>query len=293
MRKIARLTLALLAFAATSAQAQEYNMFGASDVDADGWLWFDTQAKIDKYIGNIDETNYKVDANGKLIQTVYADQMPDYPASEVSPDFVGAGTDGETGTAGSRTGAIMLQPSSKAMTANGGGFIVCMPSCATFSICLSSNSKMMGRIVATKNADADMSQVSSSTDLTASTGWKIINAKYMTIFRTLDNGIKTWTGIEELNNGSDDVTIKSDDPIYVWFQSATHDTIYIHGIKVTTPKLEKTGISLVKSDASSAEPEVYTLDGKRIANSADDRALRKGVYIIRTKEGTRKVAVMR
>ena len=255
MRKIAILTLALLAFAATSAQAQEYNMFGASDVDADGWLWFDTQAKIDKYIGNIDETNYKVDPNGKLIQTVYADQMPDYPASEVSPDFVGAGTDGETGTAGSRTGAIMLQPSSQAMTANGGGFIVCMPSCATFSICLSSNSKMMGRIVATKNADADMSQVSPSTDLTASTGWKIINAKYMTIFRTLGNGIKTWTGIEELNNGSDDVTIKS--------------------------------------DVSSAEPEVYTLDGKRIANSADDRALRKGVYIIRTKEGTRKVAVMR
>lgn len=62
---------------------------------------------------------------------------------------------------------------------------------------------------------------------------------------------------------------------------------------MTTPKLEKTGISLVKSDVSSAEPEVYTLDGKRIANSADDRALRKGVYIIRTKEGTRKVAVMR
>ena len=293
MRKIARLTLALLAFAATSAQAQEYNMFGASDVDADGWLWFDTQAKIDKYIGNIDETNYKVDGNGKLIQTVYADQMPDYPASEVSPEFVGAGTDGETGSEGSRTGAIMLQPSSQAMTANGGGFIVCMPSCATFSICLSSNSKMMGRIVATKNADADMSQVSSSTDLTASTGWKIINAKYMTIFRTLGYGIKTWTGIEELNNGSDDVTIKSDEPIYVWFQSATHDTVYIHGIKVATPRAEKTGINTLTSNVSSANKEIYSIDGSRIANGADERALRKGVYIIRTKEGTRKVAVMR
>lgn len=293
MRKIARLTLALLAFAATSAQAQEYNMFGASDVDADGWLWFDTQAKIDKYIGNIDETNYKVDGNGKLIQTVYADQMPDYPASEVSPDFVGAGTDGETGTAGSRTGAIMLQPSSASMTANGGGFVVCMPSCATFSICLSSNSKIMGRILATKNVAADMGQASPTTDLTASTGWKIVNASYMTIFKTLGRGIKTWTGIEDLDNGTDEVTIKSDEPIYVWFQSATHDTVYIHGIKVTTPKAEKTGINTLTSNVSSANKEIYSIDGSRIANGADERALRKGVYIIRTKEGIRKVAVMR
>ena len=293
MRKIARLTLALLAFAATCAQAQEYNMFGASDVDADGWLWFDTQAKIDKYIGNIDETNYKVDGNGKLIQTVYADQMPDYPASEVSPDFVGAGTDGETGSEGSRTGAIMLQPSSASMTANGGGFVVCMPSCATFSICLSSNSKIMGRILATKNVAADMGQASPTTDLTASTGWKIVNASYMTIFKTLGRGIKTWTGIEDLDNGTDEVTIKSDEPIYVWFQSATHDTVYIHGIKVTTPKAEKTGINTLTSNVSSANKEIYSIDGSRIANGADERALRKGVYIIRTKEGTRKVAVMR
>lgn len=293
MRKIARLTLALLAFAATSAQAQEYNMFGASDVDADGWLWFDTQAKIDKYIGNIDETNYKVDGNGKLIQTVYADQMPDYPASEVSPEFVGAGTDGETGSEGSRTGAIMLQPSSVSMTANGGGFVVCMPSCATFSICLSSNSKIMGRILATKNVAADMGQASPTTDLTASTGWKIVNASYMTIFKTLGRGIKTWTGIEDLDNGTDEVTIKSDEPIYVWFQSATHDTVYIHGIKVTTPRAEKTGINTLTSNVSSANKEIYSIDGSRIANGADERALRKGVYIIRTKEGTRKVAVMR
>lgn len=293
MRKIALLTMALVAFMATSAQAQEYNMFGASDVDADGWLWFDTQAKIDKYIGNIDETNYKVDGNGKLIQTVYADQMPDYPASEVSPEFVGAGTDGETGSEGSRTGAIMLQPSSASMTANGGGFVVCMPSCATFSICLSSNSKIMGRILATKNVAADMGQASPTTDLTASTGWKIVNASYMTIFKTLGRGIKTWTGIENLDNGTDEVTIKSDEPIYVWFQSATHDTVYIHGIKVTTPKAEKTGINTLTSNVSSANKEIYSIDGSRIVNGADERALRKGVYIIRTKEGTRKVAVTR
>lgn len=293
MRKITQLAIALVVLVATNAQAQEYNLFSASDVDANGWLWFDTQAKIDKYVGNIDETNYKVDANGKLIQTVYADQMPDYPASEVSPEFVGAGTDGETGSEGSRTGAIMLQPSSASMTANGGGFVVCMPSCTTFSICLSSNSKIMGRILATKNVAADMGQASPTTDLTASTGWKIVNASYMTIFKTLGRGIKTWTGIEDLDNGTDEVTIKSDEPIYVWFQSATHDTVYIHGIKVTTTKAVNTDISALTSKVSSDKTEVYSIDGSRMADGVDEHSLRKGVYIFRTKKGTRKVAVTR
>ena len=29
----------------------QYNVFDAADVDEQGWLWFDSQAKIDKYVG--------------------------------------------------------------------------------------------------------------------------------------------------------------------------------------------------------------------------------------------------
>ena len=44
-------------------QAQEYNLF--YDVDADGWLWFDSQEKIDKYVGLCNEADNKIDPNGK------------------------------------------------------------------------------------------------------------------------------------------------------------------------------------------------------------------------------------
>ena len=58
-------------------QAQEYNLF--YDGDADGWLWVDSQEKIDKYVGLCNEADNKIDTNGKIIQMVPADIAPDYP----------------------------------------------------------------------------------------------------------------------------------------------------------------------------------------------------------------------
>ena len=40
-----------LILCAMSATAQNYNLFSASDIDKDGWLWFDTTAKVHKYVG--------------------------------------------------------------------------------------------------------------------------------------------------------------------------------------------------------------------------------------------------
>ncbi len=218
-------------------QPSEKVLFEASDLDENGWIWFDTAEKIEKYIGVINENDYVVDPEGKPIQLVYADIMSDdYPASEASAEFVGAGTDGETGSEGSRTGAIMLQPSSASMTVNGGGFVVCMPSCYSYSICYSSNSKVMTRLVATKNPNAPMSNSLAECELDAETGWRIISAKYATVMKCLPKGINNWEGLETLHNGygNEPTTIKSEEPINVWFQSATKDTIYIHGIKVET-----------------------------------------------------------
>lgn len=216
-------------------QPIEKILFEASDLDENGWIWFDTAEKIEKYIGVINETDYVVDPEGKPIQLVYADIMPDYPASEASAEFVGAGTDGETGSEGSRTGAIMLQPSSGAMSINGGGFVVCMPSCYAYDICYSSNSKVMTRLVATTNADAPMNNCLAECTLDSEAGWRVISAIYASIFKRLPDGINNWEGLEKLNNNTEPIaTIQSEDPIYVWFQSATPDTIYIHGIRVET-----------------------------------------------------------
>ena len=219
----------------TTPQPSDKVLFEAEDLDENGWIWFDSAEKIEKYIGTINETDYLVDPEGKPIQLVYADIMPDYPSSSASADFVGAGTDGETGSEGSRTGAIMLQPSSASMTINGGGFVVCMPSCYSYSICYSSNSKVMTRLVATKNPNAPMSNSLAECEPDAETGWRIISATYTTIFKRLPAGINNWEGLEKLNNGYEPITtIQSEEPINVWFQSATADTIYIHGIKVET-----------------------------------------------------------
>ena len=40
----------------------QYNVFDAADVDEQGWLWFDSQAKIDKYVG--------LEGSGKLLQPI-------------------------------------------------------------------------------------------------------------------------------------------------------------------------------------------------------------------------------
>ena len=91
-----------------TANAQEYNLFPAADVDENGWLWFDTQAKIDKYVGLCNEDDYTVDPNGKIIQMVFANITPDYPETTADPDAYGVGTDAEFGSDGAKKGAIII-----------------------------------------------------------------------------------------------------------------------------------------------------------------------------------------
>lgn len=268
-------TLSLMALCSIAMSAQEYNLFDAADVDANGWLWFDTQAKIEKYTSLCDETNYKVDANGKPVQLIYADQAPDYPASTISADYIGAGTDGNKGTEGSKTGAIMLQPSSALMTANGGSFVVCMPSCASYSICYSCESSVNCRILDSKNIDTPFND------------YTVRSARYASVFKKLPYGINIYADIQQYNNGITEETIESSEPIYVMFQSMTRDTIYIHGIKVMT-KTVPTGINNVKNSAD-VKSKVYTIDGKQMVVKPE--ALTKGIYIVREGEKARKVIV--
>lgn len=286
MKKIFIFPFLLLSVMAATAQTSGRNLFDATDIDENGWIWFDTAEKIDKYIGIINEEDYLVDPDGKPIQLVYADIYPDYPASEASADFIGAGTDGETGSEGSRTGAIMLQPSSGAMSINGGGFVVCMPSCHSYAICYSSNSKVMTRLVATKNANAPMSNSLGECSLESESGWRVISATYATVLKRLPAGINTWDGLEELNNGYEPiVTMQSDDPIYVWFQSATPDTVYIHGIKAITKEEPTAGI--VDVNVADDSRAVYSVDGRRLAGDLAEEG--EGLYIVTEQGKSKKV----
>jgi hypothetical protein len=290
MKKIFTLAVALTSLCATN--AEEYNVFPGKD----GWLMFNSESVIDKYVGVINETDYKAesrDGKAKMIQLAYSDVYPDYPASEADVDVVGAGTDGELEGEGALTGALVLAPASGNMQTNGGGFIVYMPSCSTYTIKYSCTNSVYCRILATTNPDAPMSATSADYALDSSTGWKVISAKYSTMFKRLPYGLNDFSEIETLSNGSDEVTIKSDKPIYVWFQSLTARNIYIHGIKVTTTNADDAaGVGSITADSVVDGPKaVYTIDGKSVGNVEDLSTLGKGLYIVKQGNKATKVAV--
>lgn len=219
-----------LILCAMSATAQNYNLFSASDIDKDGWLWFDTQAKVDKYVGTCDEDNYKADPKGKKIQLVYADQLPSYPQTTVDPDAIGFGKGGELGTEGYKKGAIILPTASAAMQTNGGGILIMMPSCSELSINVSCESKVGF-------------QLCSTTDISTTFTDYQVRGAWSPMFGAFANaGNTTKTGLETKTNGNDNITIKSDKPVYVYFRNITKGEVYIHGIKVvTTTKNEEGG----------------------------------------------------
>lgn len=271
-------TLFMMAFClTTNMQAQEYNMFNAADCDAEGWLWLDTQAKVDKYVGLIDEANEAVKTDGKLIQMAYANVAPDFPATTVDPNIMGYGTDGVLDTVGSLKGAIILPPSTQVQTYNGGAVVICMPSCATFSVCVSSAGKVYMQQKASTNTDI--------------TNFPLVVAS--SVFNPFARaGVTKVTGLENKTNGSTGNTFKSDAPKYAMLRNGTSDTIFIHGFKITTPKAEPTGIK--ETIVQPIKSNVYTIDGTLVASQVNDaqlNVLKKGVYIVRKGKDVKKVTV--
>ena len=295
MKKI--FTFMLLAVACSvNMQAQEYNLFDAEDVDADGWLWFDTDEKIEKYVGICNEEDYKIDPDGKLIQLVYADILPDYPTPYADSWFVGAGTDGEIGGEGALTGSIVLPKSSGMLSTNGGGIAILMPSCKSLSICMSNDGQVRVRMMGTKDIN------------TSFYNYDVISAKYAGFSALFNSGIYFWTGIENLTNGNDYAyPLKSDEPIYAYLQNC-HYEFYIHGIKVMTTTnpagieeetvAGKDKIFFFNNTISlneEAQIDVYNVAGVLVesafATQLSLEDMSKGIYIVKVGNNTRKVAV--
>ena len=275
MKKI--FTLALLAMAAMSANAQ-YNLFDPADVDADGWLWLDTQAKIDKYVGAFDEDNYTVNPNGKPIQMAFANITPDYPETVADPTVAGTDEAGyiegqEQYTPGqNKTGAIVLAPASAMMSMNGGCLVLNLPSCATISLYLSSEMRMLGRtLMVTPGFDMGIDDSTGDNPWTGHT--KSIFAKASVLGSLHGAGQWKWEGVESANNGyNEGLTFVSDSPVYFAFQNCNKYPIYVHGIKVTTPKQESAGVSEIVAPVKS-DHHIYNLAGMRM------KVVGKGLYI--------------
>ena len=129
------LTLAAFAVVGTLSAQTTYNFFDPADCDADGFLWFDTKEKLDKYVGYDipkKEKFFKI----KLIDPNY--ELADFSIPECIADanYVGYGTDGVKGGAGAKKGAIMLPVAGEDFSAlfapsgHGGGILLHLPDCA-------------------------------------------------------------------------------------------------------------------------------------------------------------------
>ncbi|GAB6011425.1 T9SS type A sorting domain-containing protein [Viscerimonas tarda] len=274
----------------------QYNLFDAADVDADGWIWFDTQAKIDKYISQADNENLKFNESGKIIQLVSAD-FGEYVDTEAAADFAGAGTDGALGGANAKTGAIKIAPSSASMSTNGGGVIVKAPSCTSFNLMVSASSTMYVRLLGTTEAGKRF------------TDYTIVSALYSSMFKPLSSaGQFTWLNMQTLNSGNEPIfTLASSSAIYGYFQNLTKNNLYIHGLKVLTStppsnidgtendsaglKFDGKTISL----ANDADIVVYNTQGivvkSAYTSSLDVSGLANGIYIAKAGACTQKVIV--
>lgn len=282
MKKI--VTLAMLAVATMSASAQEtFNLFSPADCDADGWLWLNTQEKIDRYVGKINEDAYTVDPNGKVIQMAFANINPDYTETYADPEAYGVDTQGNTildeGVNKDECikGAIVLAPASAMMATNGGCLVLNLPSCATIDLMLSSEARMLGRTLmlsSTNGIDNDNS--------TGENPWtgdtKSIYAKASVLGSLHGAGQWKWEGVESLNNGfNNDITFKSESPVYFALQNCHKYPIYVHAIRITTPKQETVGIQETITNKQECNA-YYNLAGQRMTSPV------KGINIIAGKK---------
>lgn len=266
-----KLLLVAILFCTISNVKAQYNLFDNADVDADGWLWFDTQAKIDKYIGE-----------GKAIQLNDASFEP-FEETIANPDFIGAGTDGVLGGPNAKKGAIILPKSSSTMGLNGGGIILRLPSCTLLSVAFSCDEQIRPAL---KGAPGSAEFID------------LGNIKSYPFNSLSGAGQKRWENIHTILNNSD-FKIESATPVTAYILNGNSKHLFLQGIKVLTTRVNtSTGISntnesklefanniLNANELSTIS--VYNLCGQVVATANDTsmnlNSLQKGVYIVKVK----------
>lgn len=306
----------LISMTASGLSAQSgYNLFDKADVDEKGWLWFDSEAKINKYVGQADNTTGSYNASGKIIQLVSTDyqiKVPDpqgFPGDSIKVSIVTtAGVDsvgasnvtvpvidpktGETkneyviGGPGAKKGAIVLT-SSKPSKNNGGGLLIKLPPIVSYELYLSSEAKMFTYITLSAKEDARISEY----DVVKGYG----------LFKPLHkSGGHTEWKIGEEKNSFTGLAVKADKVQYVLCRNSGSYPLYVHGIRIFTQK-PTTSTSALKKDAfqlyhhggslvcsdESAEALVFDSTGKKVrsgkASGLNLTDLKSGVYTVKAK----------
>ena len=87
-----------------------------------------------------------------------------------------------------------------------------------------------------------------------------------------------WEGVESMHNGNNgDLTFKSESPVYFALQNCNRYAIYVHAIRITTPKQETVGIQETITNKQERNA-YYNLAGQRMTSPV------KGINIIAGKK---------
>lgn len=285
------LSAALCAACMTSASAQEtFNYFDAVDVDANGWLWFDTQEKIDKYVGW--GNKYKI----QLQSATFENSEGQYAEPECDPAAIGWNEAGELGGEGAKVGAIIIPGGSSTNgsdSPNGGGILLQLPDCAEFDLFLSTETAPM--CVGLLGAKGWVESIDCATITTY--------MKLAFINRPLSTKTQyQWDNIQDISNQNTNLSLASatGEKVTALVRNNTKRNLYVQGIKVRTYTNDSSaGISDVIADgglnltfdgenvnaSADATIEVYALSGARVAmgNGASLALghLASGAYVVK------------
>lgn len=300
-KSITSLFLMLACTFGAQAQTESYP-FDAADVDADGWLWFDTAEKIEKYVGTSEDG--KLDPNGKIFQLISTNKAANvekpFNKTFADPTIEGYGDPHNQGSDVKKGAIVLHQTIENAIYDDGGAVLINLPSCKSMHMVLSANGAAQLYLSGSKDAAADTSAYTVVYKPLKQEWFGMI--MYTPLFHT---NIFTWNNIESLNDlGATEFTLASKTPVYALLQVAGQTPVYIHGVKIVTE--ESTGINDITADAISfdgknisldaaAEINVYNLSGalvaSKYASSMNLSNLTKGVYVVKVGNATQKVVI--
>ncbi len=293
MKKLLLPVVALAAVLSANAQ-QTYNYFDAADVDANGWLWFDTQAKIDKYVGFQTPTG----APKIMLQSAtFENGDGEYAEPWADPEQPGCNAEGELAGEGAKVGAIVLTPGSKATndSPDGGGIMLWLPDCAEVSVYVSADNYIYAGVLGAKDAwvePIDCGVIQTYTKL------GFVNKYFLKACQGEVNNI------QDVANANTGLTwyAEKGNKVTCLLRNNFKSNIYLHGIKVLTytdaanqgggtsaiDDVEASQLTLVANGktlvaSQPAEITVYNLGGAVVAKanaaSLDLSELASGAYV--------------
>lgn len=288
MKKSLLLFAAMAACVGANAQTT-YNYFDPRDCDADGWLWFDTQAKLDKYCG--DTSEFKIVLSGAQ----YEDNEGQYAECVLDPKIFGYNAQGEqyvlnaegeptdVRASGTWTGAIITPQAKSYGSQNGGGIMMYLPDLAEFSVAMSSEARLRQMIVMGSKEAGEVERI----DLGVVTGFAFP-------FTSMSDDCQyIWSNIQNARNQNTGLTLESPagTPVTAGFFNDMSTDVLIQGIKVFTytqteyPEYNP-GSSVAELEAADeyAPVEFYNMQGIRVNGD------QPGLYIRR--QGARSSKVL-